>query len=57
MPKQTCGAKLTLYGETYRCDRRRGHSKEWHRERMYGADDRGQYQTVVRWSRWKDRRT
>lgn len=56
MPRRTCGAQLTLYGETYRCDLRPGHSKAWHRERMYGCDDRGQYHTVVTWSRWKDPR-
>jgi hypothetical protein len=54
--RKQCGASLTLYGEQYRCDRRRGHTKASHRERMYGCDDRGTYVTVVRWERWTDPR-
>ena len=45
MAKRPCGATLTLYGETYRCDRKRRHGKHRARytERMYGADELGQY--------------
>jgi hypothetical protein len=50
-----CRATLEL-DETYECDRRKGH-KGRHRERMYGADETGQYDARVRWRRWKDRRS
>ena len=50
-----CDATLDLYGETYRCDRKHGHSGK-HRERMYGADTRGQYVARIHWRRHRDRR-
>ena len=64
MARKPCRAELDLYGETYRCDRRDEHGGK-HRarytERMYGADDLGQYVAklsggVVRWRRIRDRR-
>jgi len=55
MARKPCRAELDLYGETYRCDRKRGHDGK-HRERMYGADGAGQYVAAVQWRRIHDRR-
>ena len=51
MPRRQCGETLDLYDETYSCDKRKRHRKRRHRERLYGADQRGQYDAVVYWWR------
>ena len=63
MPRRQCAATLDLYDETYRCDRKRHHGKHRARytERMYGADELGQYAAklsggTLRWRRVRDRR-
>lgn len=59
-----CRATLDLYGQTHECYRRTDHGGK-HRarysERMYGADEAGQYAAKltggeVRWRRVHDRR-